>query len=466
MSTRSKAKLWLFASLAVVLVGGGVAAVATQTQWLPMLQAAIQGDGHATAPPSGDSHDDHDDHGHGSAGNSAVSSIKLSDRGLKNIGFEPFTIAPADYARRLNVPAVVVEVPGRSQVHMTAPLTGIIEKVFVAQGEAVEAGRPLFQMRLTHEELVAAQREFLETFAKLGVVDRELARLKSLGEGVVAGKRILEQEYEQDRLRVALDASMQAMLLHGLNEEQVDEVRRSGTMFRQITIRAPEHTELEEACEAPHLFTVQRLGVALGEHVEIGRELALLSDHCELLIEALAFEDDAAAIRRAAEKELPVEAQELDQSLSISQPTELEILYVAGQIDPESRAFKVYVRLPNRIALDKTSPRGKRFLEWAYKPGQRMELSIPVETWEDQIVVPTTAVVDEGAEAYVYRQNGDHFDRIPVHVRYRDQNAIVLANDGAVFKGDVIAGNGAYQMHLALKNKSGGAIDPHAGHNH
>jgi hypothetical protein len=139
---------------------------------------------------------------------------------------------------------------------------------------------------------------------------------------------------------------------------------------------------------------------------------------------------------------------------------------VAGEIDPDSRAFKVYVRLPNRIALDKTNPGGQRFLEWAYKPGQRMELGIPVETWEDQIVVPTSAVVDEGAEAYVYRQNGDRFDRVPVHIRYRDQNAVVIDNDGALFKGDVIAGKGAYQMHLALKNKSGGAIDPHAGHNH
>jgi hypothetical protein len=30
----------------------------------------------------------------------------------------------------------------------------------------------------------------------------------------------------------------------------------------------------------------------------------------------------------------------------------------------------------------------------------------------------------------------------------------------------VVAANGAYQIHLALKNKSGGAIDPHAGHTH
>lgn len=461
MSTKPKGRRWLLVAIGTIAVLAVTAAVFTRSQWLPLLRAARQPEGLANASASGDTHE-----GHAHAGHNEGASIELSERGLKNIGFEPFTVTPADYARLLTLPAIVVERPGKSQVHITAPLTGIVEKIFIAPGEAVDAGEQLFQVRLTHEELVAAQREYLETLAKLGVVEREITRLKGLGEGVIAGKRILEQEYEQDRLQATLDAAKQAMLLHGLTEGQIAEVRRTGRLFREITIRVPEHGDAEEACESPHLFTVQRLGVARGEQVEVGRELAMLTDHCELLIEAIAFEDDAPAIRRAAESGLPVTATQLDRSSSGGQLTGLEVLYVAGQIDPESRAFKVYVRLPNRIALDKTGYRGKRFLEWAYKPGQRIELSIPVETWEDQIVLPTTAVVDEGAEAYVYCQNGDHFDRVPVHVRYRDQNAVVIANDGALFKGDVIAGNGAYQMHLALKNKSGGAIDPHAGHNH
>ncbi|WP_197528320.1 efflux RND transporter periplasmic adaptor subunit [Aeoliella mucimassa] len=439
----------------VAIVGVGALA---RDKWLPLVRSATDQVGEQD-PHAGHDHEE----------SSVGGTIKLTERGLKNIGFEPFVVEPTDYVRELNLPASVVERPGRSQVHITAPLTGIVQKVFISPGEAVDTNQPLFQVRLTHEELVAAQREFLETQAKLSVVQRELARLQELGDGVVAGKRILEQQYEQDRLQVTLDAARQAMLLHGLNEEQVGEVQRSGRMFREITIRAPKHADEHQPTEheeTPHWFTVQSLGVALGEHVDMGRELALLSDHCELLIEALAFEDDAAAIRRAAESELPVNARQLDRESEDSQLTGLRIQYVAGQIDPVSRAFKIYVQLPNRIALDKTSPQGTRYLEWVFKPGQRMELSIPIESWQKQIVVPATAVIDEGAEAYVYRENGNQFQQVPVHVRYRDQRAVVLANDGAVFKGDVIAGKGAYMMHLAIKNKSGGAIDPHAGHNH
>jgi hypothetical protein len=53
-----------------------------------------------------------------------------------------------------------------------------------------------------------------------------------------------------------------------------------------------------------------------------------------------------------------------------------------------------------------------------------------------------------------------------VHVQYRDQTSVVIANDGSLFTGDVVAMRSAHQMQMALKNKSGGGVDPHAGHNH
>jgi hypothetical protein len=95
-----------------------------------------------------------------------------------------------------------------------------------------------------------------------------------------------------------------------------------------------------------------------------------------------------------------------------------------------------------------------------------MELRVPVERWPERIVLPVSAVVEEGAEAFVYERNGDHFDRVAVHVEYRDQSSAFIARYGAIKPGDVVAAKGAYQMHLALKNKAGGSIDPHAGHSH
>jgi hypothetical protein len=105
-------------------------------------------------------------------------------------------------------------------------------------------------------------------------------------------------------------------------------------------------------------------------------------------------------------------------------------------------------------------------MSWKYRPGQRLQLRVPVEEWEQQFVLPVEALAQEGAEYYVFQENGDHFDRIPVHVKYKDQFSVVISNDGSLFPGDVIARRGAHQMQMHLKNQSGGAVDPHAGHNH
>ena len=142
----------------------------------------------------------------------------------------------------MTIPAIVVEQPGRTQVHITAPLTGVITKIHVVAGEAIEPGSPMFEIRLTHEELVTAQKEYLQTAESLDVVNREIARLKSLGEGVIAGKRILEQEYEKQKFEASLRATEQALLLHGLSEEQVQEIFKTRKLLNSLTIRAPDHS--------------------------------------------------------------------------------------------------------------------------------------------------------------------------------------------------------------------------------
>jgi hypothetical protein len=75
-------------------------------------------------------------------------------------------------------------------------------------------------------------------------------------------------------------------------------------------------------------------------------------------------------------------------------------------------------------------------------------------------------VAQEGADSFVFQRNGRRFDRVAVHVMHRDQTSVVIANDGTLFPGDVVALRSAHQLQMAIRNKSGTAIDPHAGHNH
>ncbi len=454
--------VWSIALLVVVLT----VAAATSAIWLPHVkqlwasQTAQQSDKEPT-----DTHDDHAGHDHDHAGHSEATTVELSKRGLRNIDFRPLTIELGTYSRRVTVPAMVVERPGRTLLNISAPLTGVISKIYPVEGASVEPGSPLFEIRLTHEELVTAQSDLIRTAEALIVVNRELARLSGLAEGVVAGKRILEQEYEKQKLEASLRAERQSLLLHGLNEKQVGNILETKTLLENLVIRAPEHGEKSESCIESHSYHVQQLPTRVGQQVQAGELLGVIADHCELYIEGRAFEDDAVRLRDAANNQWDIGASLLVAGKEADRINGLKVLYLSDHIDPQSRAFRFFLALPNEIVSARTV-NGQHFVEWRFKPGQRMELHVPVEKWEGEIVVPVEAVVEEGAEKYVYQQNGDHFDQVPVHVKFRDQTSVVIANDGALFPGDVIAAKGAYEMHLTLKNQSGGGVDPHAGHNH
>jgi cobalt-zinc-cadmium efflux system membrane fusion protein len=453
-SSSSSLRGWL---IAIVAVGGiAAAAWATSSRWLP--SASTSGSTEA----GHDEHDGHDHAGHDHA--DAAASIELSKNALKNIGYQPVKIALGSFERKITVPAMIVEQAGRNQIHVTSPLTGVVSDVLIVPGEAVEPHFAMFHIRLTHEDVVTAQRDLLLNIESLDVVNRELARLQALGEGVIAGKRILEQQYEKQKLDAAILAGEQALMLHGLSEEQVAEIRQTRKLLKSITVRSPDHEHEGGRCGPDHLFHVQQISVSPGEQVQAGDELCVLADHCELMVEGRAFEDDAASLRQAAKEGWKVSATIVGGGKERINGLKLE--YLADKIDPETRAFRFYLRLPNSVVLDQKSPAGHRFLEWKFKPGQRLELNVPVEQWTDRIVLPVDAVVEDGAEMYVYRQNGKNFERVPIHVVYRDRRSVVVATDGTLFPGDVVAGAGAYQIHLALKNKSGGAIDPHAGHSH
>lgn len=441
-----------------LLVGGGVT-VATSPYWWPRLQRMSQLGVQPTA--AGDVAEDPHDHSQ-----HAGDSLELSSAALRNIGYEPLTVRPGEFTRTVTLPAMVVERPGRSQIQITAPLTGILTEIEAIQGAAVEPGAELFQIRLTHEELVAAQSDLLRTAGALDVVRRELKRLETIGAGVIPEKLLLEQQYERQRLESSLLADRQALVLHGLNDEQIEAILRDHKLLQMLTVRAPVHDHDHDSCQEDHLFHVQSLPVQPGEQVSAGQVLCVLADHCELYLEGRAFEDDIALLRRAAEQGWDVTASVRDGDRSTEVAKGLRLLFLADQVDPTTRAFKFYLGLPNHVALDQTAAGGTRFLDWRFKPGQRMELRIPVERWERRFVLPVEGVVEDGAESYVYRWHAGHFERVPVRVEYRDQRSVVVAQDGELHAGETIAARGAYQMHLALKNQAGGGVDPHAGHTH
>jgi multidrug efflux pump subunit AcrA (membrane-fusion protein) len=469
------AKLWRRSVLwAVVLLGVvtiGVAGFVTRGAWLPPAAAWLAekaGVASARASPSveADAHAGHDHPGEAGPGD-AGTSLALSQQGRKNIGLTLATIELRDFQRTITVPAVLVERPGQSEVTVSAPMTGIVTRIHPIRGEAVAPGMPLFDLRLTHEDLVDKQSDLLRDVQQLDVVKREVARLDQVtASGAVAGKTLLERQYEQQKIEAAIEAGKQALLLHGLSEEQIQRIVRERRLLQHVTVAAPPFADPTTGHAHDDFYQVSQLAVKPGDHVATGTVLAMLSDHCELYVEGKAFAQDAEALNQAANAGAGVAALITANGLGTREVAGLKILYVENEVERDSRALKFYVALPNELVRNEQTPDGHRFIGWRYKPGQRVELLIPVERWAGRIVLPVEAVVQDGAETYVYQQDKGQFARQPVHVEHRDQRWVVIEADGTLFPGDTVAVQGAYQIHLALKNKAGGGPDPHAGHNH
>ena len=484
-STTSPLPVRLLALVALVLLTLVVIVVFTAAPGLGPLRArvvrmlgGIPADGSAAeAAPHDESHphrdahgDAHgDDHDHDHEGHGEEHSLTLSEQARRSIGLREGEIALSTFHRTISVPGIVAERRGRSKLTIIAPMTGYVTRIFATEGEAVTPDQPLFEIRLTHEELVQAQADLLKTTEEVDVVKREIGRLEGIGpEGIVAVKTILERKYELQKLEAVRTAQRQTLLLHGLSEPQVDEILTTRTLLGMVVVRAPAASAPKPGSNAAITLVLQELAVERGQHVTAGDTLAILADHETLLVEGEAFEQDLPLITRAAADNLPVAAI-LESKAGPEQRIDgLQIAYVANRIDAESRTLHFYVELPNEIVRDErgAGDGDPRFVEWRFKPGQRLQLHIPVYAWEDRIVLPTEAVAQEGVENYVFRANGDHLDRQAVHIEHRDPQWVVVANDGALFPGDRIALSAAQQLQLALKNKSGGAIDPHAGHNH
>ncbi|MCC6123438.1 MAG: efflux RND transporter periplasmic adaptor subunit [Pirellulales bacterium] len=392
--------------------------------------------------------------------------VKLSTAARENVGLQLAAVELKPFERTMTVPAMIVERPGRSSIQIAAPLTGAITRVWPLQGESVNPGQPLFDLRLTHEEVVEAQAAFLQTAEELDVVQREIDRLEKVAaDGVISGKTLLERKYEQQKLQAAQRSQRQRLLLHGFSETQVNAILAKRTLLSGLTVYVPEPSRDAVRSDDPRVLQVQELKVENGQHVKAGDPLCVLADHAELYIQGKAFEQDAPALNKAADNHWRIAAAIEGNAQKRQTVPDLRLLYVANKIEPDSRAFPFYVQLPNELIRDREID-GHRFSAWRFKPGQRVELLVPVERWADRIVLPANAVVQDGPESYVFEENEGHYDRRAVRVEYRDEYSAVIANDGTLKPGKKVVVSGAYQLHLAMKNKAGGAPDPHAGHNH
>ncbi len=210
---------------------------------------------HDHAEAGGDEHGHEDGHDHGAADTHAhenSNALLVSETARKNLGLtdeylQPITLR--SFTRTLSVPSMIVDSPGRTRLPVSAPMTGIVTHVHAVPGEAVAPGDLILEMRLTHEDLVNAQKEYLQTLGDRDIELKQIARIEGLaGAGALSNKTLVERQFNRDKLESHLSSQREALRLHGLSESQITIIEKDRRLLTEIQIVAPhpdDHSEDE-----------------------------------------------------------------------------------------------------------------------------------------------------------------------------------------------------------------------------
>ena len=417
--------------------------------------------------------------------------LKLSAQARQNLGLIAKAMKPQTYWRTIQVPGAIIDRPGRSDRGVTAPAVGTVVQVHAFPGDTVKPGDQLFTLRLSSEYLQNTQTELFKATNETLLLKEQRTRLAEAAKsGAIPESRVIELDNQSRRQAAAIQAYRQDLLTRGLKAEQIDSITE-GKFVSTIEVVAPPpvgdfglstddsrsgngdaaslvgpsdasaqskiENQKSKIGNAP-VYEVQELKVDLGQQVQAGQLLAMLSNHHSLYLEGHAFKREAPYLEQAAQSNWPIQV-EFAEDDSLHWPSldqTFQIRHLANAIDVTSRTFDFFIPLTNQSRGYEKD--GQTFLVWRFRPGQRVRLHVPVEELKDVLVLPSAAVVREGPEAYVFRQNGDLFNRIAVHVLHEDRLNIVLANDRSLTPGVYLAQSSAASLNRVLKAQAASGV--------
>lgn len=423
-----KLKRFLMPALALAVVAGlSVAGYLTRETWLPWIRHA--------KPEEPDQ----------SAGEAATPAVKIivTDEAQKNLRLTAEQLQVKTIWKSIEVPGMVVDQPGRSDRSIVAPATGVVTRVAHLPGSVVRAGEGLFTLKLTSESLHQTQTDLFKAGQDIQFAQEQRKRLVASRDSVPES-RIFEMDNQITRLRATARAYRRELLNRGLTTEQI-EAASEGRSVNTIDVVVPAapadirplsaslvSRDTSRPSSLPPTYEVQELKVELGQQVQAGQTLCLLANHQALAVEGRAFRDEVPLLERNFRERAEVKIDFFEDARhgwpKVKQ--EFRLRHLANTIDPVQRTFAFLIPLENQSQLVEDGDHKQ--LLWRFRPGQKVRIRIDVEEVKNVFVLPPDAVVREGAEAFVFTQNVNSFERKPVHVVFQHRDRVVIDNDGSL----------------------------------
>ena len=283
--------------------------------------------------------------------------------------------------------AGMVEVPPGNLASVYSSVSGFVQKVRHLPGEYVRKGEVL--TTITHPDLVRLQRQFLESTSQLSALERDFERKKTLAASEAASQRALEQARSAYDLERARYRGLKAELdLIGFDAGKLEE---TGAIQSTLSIAAP---------VSGYLNAVE---VNTGKLIRPENLMYEIIDTRHVHLELQVYAKDLGKIRRG---------QAITASMPGSEQTMAAEVYLIGKmIDPESKTALVHGHFRKESV--------------AAAPGTYLQARIQLDE-EPVTAVPTSAVVREEEQAFVFVEREGGFDKVPVRLGRQDGDYVAV----------------------------------------
>jgi len=341
-----------------------------------------------------------------------AAAFAVSPAQLQTLGVRLHTLAPNAAAPTLLHSAKVVLPPGREQV-LSAPVGGVVERLFVSGQELVRPGQPL--LRLASPEYAELQLRLMDAASRHELAARALAReQRLLEEGVIAERRVLEAQAAERSERARLQQAEAALRLAGADAALMQRLRAGGPLEQGLTLRAKVAGQLTA------------LELRPGQRVREADALLHIAEQGELWLE-VQLDARPAALPPRAELTVPGRA------------IKARVLSLAGQVS-EGQTLTLRARVSEGGAL--------------LRPGEVLQVQLPAAAAKDAWVLPLAALARQDEQAYVFVRSEQGFRATPVQLLASGGDSVQVR--GPLQAGQQVAASAVVALMAAWQGKSGG----------
>lgn len=175
---------------------------------------------------------------------------------------------------------------------------------------------------------------------------------------------------------------------------------------------------------APLSGIVVERNISLGGTAEPNQSLFRIADLSNVIVEGEVFETDVSKVKLGQDARVRLDAH----------PDKVftgKVTFVASELDPMKRTLHFWVSVDNEDRL--------------LKPELFANVALIVEHSKEVLTVPVEAIIDDGAEKFVFVKNGNQFVRQDIATGVSDDRYIEIT-DG-LYPGDQVVTDGNRQIY-------------------